>query len=571
MFLASREEGKAEAAIKLLNCKRPKKKSRFMQEISVHVALSSQGVSNIIPILDHNLDELEDGGIKGYIVMPLAPTTLEDQKELLQGRVELCLEIFRGVVTGVRHAHAAEVVHRDIKPANILFLDMSLRDPLISDFGICLLRDTPSEKRLTGFGETVGARFFMAPEQERGGVVEVGPTADIYALGKLLHFMITGRYLYRESMEEAFTEKEMQADPRLSGIRDQILKATIVEKAEGRLQSTDELLDALNNFMPIITGGPNSRTDESTGGSVQKTLGAHSNPELRAYNGYADLLTSGKFDKVNLEFDSLQGNFKTDWQTIYQRISNRPGEAPSAAQELIRNQFQATALFLAIARCDSINLLRSVKTFLEVLCKAGEGVAGYVATASIPDVQAGFLYTAMSLVAFEKESWGTFNFMLTEKFAWYYQSGRPHYSYGIEHPGFFHPQALGRGADKAHDFYRAQLAEDPVFEHLGLKDETLLNAYLQTQFLMSLRGIQLSAEGEGLRFWPDFGRFHEYRLTPLLDRMFHDNRYSEGILRPFGESRDIFFERLNERLKQLGEMFRSSRYWWDSLKSWEPR
>jgi serine/threonine protein kinase len=570
VFLASREEGKAEAAIKLLNCKRPKKKSRFIQEVSVHVALSSQGTSNIIPILDHNLDELEDGGIKGYVVMPLAATTLEDQKELVRGRVELCLEIFRGVVTGVGHAHAAGVTHRDIKPANVLFLDPSLREPLVSDFGICLLKDTPDEKRLTVSGETVGAKFFMAPEQERGGIVDVLPAADIYALGKLLHFMLTGRNLYREAIEEAFNDEELRVDLRLLAIRDKILRASIVEEPRGRFQSTEELLQALDNLNVFAGTSPNNSTQTVSDASNQKgDDGSH--PELSAYREYTNLLTSGGQDRVKLEFDSLQTDFSTAWQTVYQQFGDKPDEAPAAAEKLIQDQFKATALFLAVGRCDSKGLFRPIKIFLETLAKAGEGHAGYIATSSIPDLQAGFLYTALSLVAFAKESWNTLQFALTEKFVWYYQSGRPHYSYGFEHPDFFYPHPLGRKADKAHDFYQTLLAQDPIIQYLDLKGDILLNAYVQMQFLMSMRGIQLTEQVEPIPFWPDFGRFHDYRLSPLLDRMFHDNEYSMGILRSFRESRENFFERLNGRLKQLGEMYRSSNYWWESIRSWEPR
>jgi serine/threonine protein kinase len=246
VFAASRKEGEPEAAIKVINCKRPKKKSRFMKEISVHADLSAKGASNIITIIEHNLEELADGCVSGYLVMPIAATTLEKVKELLMGRTELCIEIFRGVVTGIGHAHAAGAIHRDIKPSNVLFLNKTLREPLVSDFGVCLLRDTPYDARLTDVGETVGAKFFMAPEQERGGVVDVGPAADIYALGKLLHHMLTGRFLHREKLEEAFRPEEFESDPRLITVLERILRSTIVEDPSSRLQSTEELLRALD-------------------------------------------------------------------------------------------------------------------------------------------------------------------------------------------------------------------------------------------------------------------------------------------------------------------------------------
>ncbi len=574
VFAASCKEGEPEAAIKIIKCRRPKKKARFMQEISVHAALASQGASNIIPILDHNLEELKGGGIRGYLVMPMAVTTLEKEKDLLRGRTELCVEVFRGVVTGIGHAHAAEVVHRDIKPSNVLFLDKTLKQPQVSDFGIAFLRETPDAERLTDVGETVGAKFFMAPEQERGGVVDVGPSADIYALGKLLHHMLTGKFLYRESIAEAFTEEELRADPRLLAVRDRILSVTIVEDPSGRLQSTDELLKVLNEVMTPPSSGSSSITPENERPEVSmqnESQETRSKSELDAYNDYINVIVSGSHQKIRLEFDLLKHMFKTIWQTIYDGIRNTPKEAPAAAHWLIKEQPQATALVLAIGRCDSKDLFRPVKLFLQFLTKASEGRGGYLASTSVPDVQAGFLYMAMSIVTLENESWNILHSLLTEKFEWYYQSGRPLYSYGFAHTYFFHPETINRSASKTHDFYREQLAEDSIMDQLGLKADALLTAYIQAQFLMSLRGSQCIEKGEDVPVWPDFGRFHGYRLESLLDRIFHDDYYAEGILRSFEETREQFFERLNNRLSLLSNRFSGNNYFWDSIKSWEPR
>jgi len=574
VFAASSEEGQPETAIKILNCTRPKKKSRFIQEVRVHLALASQGAPNIIPIIDHNLDELQGEATRGYIVMPMAVTTLEREKGLLTGRTELCIEIFRGIVTGIDQAHTAAVVHRDIKPGNILFLDRTLKRPLVSDFGICFLRDTPDEKRLTETGETVGAKFFMAPEQERGGVVDVTQAADIYALGKLLHHMLTGRFLYRESLAEAFSEPELQADPRLPLILDQILRATILEDPTRRLQTAKELLARLDEITPSGSrgsGGSGGPDTTKSGGSVPGPSKTSSDSGLQAYQHYVDLLISGDQEKVRLDFDSLKNTFSQCWQGIYDEVRNTPANAPFAAQRLIKEQTHTTALLLAIARCDRKELFRPAKLFLEFLTKASERQAGYPAVFEIPHIHAGFLYMAMSVVALHMESWEMFNFLLTEEFEWYYQSRRPFYSYGFQHTYFFHHEAFGRRADKTHDFYRKQLTENTIIIELGLKDEDFLNIYLQVQLLMSLRVTQFLEQGKDIFLWPDFGRFDNYRVEPILDRMFHDNQYAKGILRAFGESKEKFFECLNNRLTQLSSRFQHSNYFWRSIKSWEPR
>jgi serine/threonine protein kinase len=69
VFKAQKEEGKELVAVKVLNVSRPKKRARFVQEVEVHASLSVRGAANIIPVLDHNLEELAEpeGGVRGYI------------------------------------------------------------------------------------------------------------------------------------------------------------------------------------------------------------------------------------------------------------------------------------------------------------------------------------------------------------------------------------------------------------------------------------------------------------------------------------------------------------------------
>jgi serine/threonine protein kinase len=244
VFKATREEGAA-AAVKVIGLSKPKRKARFIQELKIHALLSEERVSNIIPVLDHNLEEISgsEDAIRGYIAMPIAVCSLDDRISLYNLRTEFCLETFIGIVNGIRAAHEHGAIHRDVKPANVLFLDESLKEPLVSDFGICFLKETDETARLTEQGETVGARFFMAPEQERGGVTDVNESADVYALGKLLHFMITSRYLYREKLSEAFTNEELAKDERLKVIRDDLLARTIIENRDERIQSATQLLE----------------------------------------------------------------------------------------------------------------------------------------------------------------------------------------------------------------------------------------------------------------------------------------------------------------------------------------
>ncbi len=89
----------------------------------------------------------------------------------------------------VQAAHDADVVHRDLKPSNILYTSNGV--PKISDFGLAKLLDDDSAR--TGTGEVLGTPSYMSPEQAEGRTRDVGPAADIYALGAILYHTLTGR------------------------------------------------------------------------------------------------------------------------------------------------------------------------------------------------------------------------------------------------------------------------------------------------------------------------------------------------------------------------------------------
>jgi len=249
IYKVSTGEGNPICALKLIWNPYPKKRNRFIQEIKKHIELTQKKAPNIIPILDHNLEEFEKGEQHGYIVMPKAVFDLDEAIDFFVGRLELSLEIFCGIIQGVIEAHTIGLIHRDLKPANILFLDEAFRTPFLTDFGICFVKYTPEEERLTEANETVGARFFMAPEQEQGGRTEVEESADIYALGKLLHYMITKRHLFREDICDAFEKTETDKDPRLIVILEKILLKTIQREPNKRIQTAKELRDEVDQIM----------------------------------------------------------------------------------------------------------------------------------------------------------------------------------------------------------------------------------------------------------------------------------------------------------------------------------
>ncbi len=152
--------------------------------------LSSIDHPNIVTIYDADVDE--DGP---YVVM-----------ELLQGRNmdELIAENpmtaadFKSFAShcldALTAAHSINVIHRDIKPNNIVlkWLPNGKFQAKLLDFGMAKLSQVPTKQTVDHGGSVMGSIYFMAPEQfER---IELDARTDIYALGAVFYYTLTGTY-----------------------------------------------------------------------------------------------------------------------------------------------------------------------------------------------------------------------------------------------------------------------------------------------------------------------------------------------------------------------------------------
>jgi hypothetical protein len=168
----------------------PRALERFEREVRLTATLSHP---NIVDVYDYG--RAEDGTY--YYVMEYLPgLSLEDlverQGPLPPGRV---VYLLRQVCQALRVAHAAGLIHRDIKPSNVIAARRSGMDDVakLLDFGLVLPRAGSPTPHLTGEGQVLGTPLFMSPEQVKSGGRVVDERSDLYALGAVAYYLLTGR------------------------------------------------------------------------------------------------------------------------------------------------------------------------------------------------------------------------------------------------------------------------------------------------------------------------------------------------------------------------------------------
>ena len=174
--------------------------------------------------------------------------------------VRTALEITRHILLGVQHAHEAGVIHRDLKPDNVVRMEKSdgSWEIKVVDFGIAKipLGGSDKEQPLTKAGVVFGTPQYMAPEQALGG--EIGPTADIYAIGAMLWRMILGRHVFEAAGHmEVLSAKLAGPAPGLDRVApgvfspslQKLLAHCLERNPSERMQSAKEMIEAIDQIL----------------------------------------------------------------------------------------------------------------------------------------------------------------------------------------------------------------------------------------------------------------------------------------------------------------------------------
>lgn len=152
------------------------------------------------------------------------------------------------IARAVQHAHSRGVLHRDLKPGNIL-LDEN-EQPHLTDFGLAKLLD--EDLHLTRSTAHLGTPHYMSPEQAAGRTREISTASDVWALGVLLHQLLTLRLPYTGQSSADVMQHIIEAAPvPLTGLDPDLatLIARCLEKEpERRLSSAGFLADELERW-----------------------------------------------------------------------------------------------------------------------------------------------------------------------------------------------------------------------------------------------------------------------------------------------------------------------------------
>ncbi|UUN28426.1 protein kinase domain-containing protein [Streptomyces sp. FIT100] len=188
----------------------PEFRARFRQEVTAARRVSGAFTA---PVVDADPDAVRPWMATLFID---GPTLAERVKRNGPLGVDELRRAGAGLAEALRDIHRAGVVHRDLKPSNVL---LASDGPKVIDFGIS--RPSDSDLR-TETGKLIGTPPFMAPEQFQRPR-DVGPAADVFAMGAVLVHAATGRGPFDSDSPYVVAYQVVHNEPDLAGVPDELV------------------------------------------------------------------------------------------------------------------------------------------------------------------------------------------------------------------------------------------------------------------------------------------------------------------------------------------------------------
>lgn len=242
----------------------PEFRGRFRQEVAAARRVSGAFTA---PVVDADPEAERPWMATSFIPGPTLSEHVKRNGPMAPGELR---RLMAGLAEALRDIHRVGVVHRDLKPSNVLLAEDG---PKVIDFGISRPKD--SELR-TETGKLIGTPPFMAPEQFRRPR-EVGPAADIFALGSVLVHAATGRGPFDSDSPYVVAYQVVHDEPDLTGLPENLAPLVLrclAKEPEDR-PTPDELMRELRSvsasydtqaYIPAQRAGatpvPEPRTEE---------------------------------------------------------------------------------------------------------------------------------------------------------------------------------------------------------------------------------------------------------------------------------------------------------------------
>ncbi|MFJ8039228.1 FKBP-type peptidyl-prolyl cis-trans isomerase [Kitasatospora sp. NPDC096147] len=221
----------------------PEFRRRFAREVEAARRVSGRFTA---AVLDADPDAAQPWLATEYVAGPSVTEAVAEGGPLPEPSLRA---LAAGMVAALEAIHAAGLTHRDLKPSNVL---LAVDGPRVIDFGIARAGD---HTRITATGTSPGTPGYMPPEQVRGD--EVGPPADVYALGATLVYAATGHGPHGHGDPLALVYRTIEDEPRLDGVPDAlrpVLARCLAKEADDR-PGLDELRALFSVSGTLGSGG----------------------------------------------------------------------------------------------------------------------------------------------------------------------------------------------------------------------------------------------------------------------------------------------------------------------------
>ncbi|MDD7987280.1 protein kinase [Lentisphaera marina] len=256
----------------------PEKTERFFHEARICASLEHP---NIVPVYDTGFDK---NGLPFFTMRLLGGQTLQKKVKNAQSSVADLIDVFVKICDAVSYAHSQGIIHRDLKPDNIQIGGFG--EVQVCDWGLACshgfktahsIHESDTKEYIlpvTLDGMIKGTPGYLAPEQASSEKQELTAAADIYSLGAILYFILTGKAPLEDCDTLSSIQKTLAGDitpikvfnPDASHSLTAICNKAMAVEIQDRYQSVEELK---NDLLKYQHGFPTSAEEAGAWGALK--------------------------------------------------------------------------------------------------------------------------------------------------------------------------------------------------------------------------------------------------------------------------------------------------------------